>query len=229
MFENVEVEWVHGHAPTAYIYDPSGMEVAALDLGDKDLEQLMVLCEQNGFVPQRPSVVYPEQPSGSGSYGGHYYEVFSLPNFFSTAMDFAQSRTRGGLRGYPVTLTSAEENGFVVGLLVGSGVNSAWLGGSDEREEGKWIWLSGDQALFWEGQAGESVLAGTYINWSPGEPNNVDNEDCIVLSTDGHWNDVVCSNVRAAVVIEYGDGPLVEQLPVTDDQTPPAEEDRTEL
>uniref|UniRef100_A0A8C6VTT9 C-type lectin domain-containing protein n=1 Tax=Naja naja TaxID=35670 RepID=A0A8C6VTT9_NAJNA len=33
-----------------------------------------------------------------------------------------------------------------------------------------------------------------YTNWKSSEPNNLDNEDCVVLLTDSLWNDIDCDH-----------------------------------
>ncbi|KAI3376174.1 hypothetical protein L3Q82_016698, partial [Scortum barcoo] len=43
-----------------------------------------------------------------------------------------------------------------------------WLGGSDAEQEGTWLWSNGEPFRF------------NY--WSPGEPNNVLNADCLVMN-----------------------------------------------
>ena len=54
-----------------------------------------------------------------------------------------------------------------------------WNGLTDAVSEGVWRWVSTGRTP-------------TYTSWRSGEPNNVDNEDCAII-TDG-WNDQPCSN-----------------------------------
>ncbi|XP_038946013.1 CD209 antigen-like protein C [Rattus norvegicus] len=59
---------------------------------------------------------------------------------------------------------------------------NTWMGLSDRKEEGQWLWVDGSPLLF------------NFRNyWSAGEPNNQDNEDCAVFSDSG-WNDITCSH-----------------------------------
>nr|XP_034344807.1 CD209 antigen-like protein E [Arvicanthis niloticus] len=55
-----------------------------------------------------------------------------------------------------------------------------WMGLSDAKEEGQWLWVDGSPLLF-----------NFRKYWSAGEPNNHDNEDCAVISNHG-WNDFSC-------------------------------------
>ncbi|XP_055969173.1 CD209 antigen-like protein E isoform X2 [Sorex fumeus] len=54
-----------------------------------------------------------------------------------------------------------------------------WIGLSDHHEEGSWQWIDG------------SPLNISF--WSPGEPNNSGNEDCVQVLERG-WNDVKCQS-----------------------------------
>uniref|UniRef100_A0A2D4NJB2 C-type lectin domain-containing protein n=1 Tax=Micrurus spixii TaxID=129469 RepID=A0A2D4NJB2_9SAUR len=55
-----------------------------------------------------------------------------------------------------------------------------YLGISDLQTEGKFVYLNG-QAL-------------SYTNWKRSEPNNLNNEDCVVLLADTLWNDIGCDH-----------------------------------
>jgi hypothetical protein len=73
------------------------------------------------------------------------------------------------------TITSAEENDFVYKNFAADHV--CWLGATDEAEEGKWTWVTGEPFAF--------------QNWFPGNPG--DEEDCLVL---GNSPDVVENGQR---------------------------------
>ena len=62
--------------------------------------------------------------------------------------------------------------------------NIAWLGAADLKNEGSWHWLDkdGQQVVFYAGQASDGhVVGGSYVNWSPGEPNANGSEDCLAM------------------------------------------------
>jgi len=217
-YDNVEVEWVPGKSPTGYLYDADGTEIKNFELGDKSLDELLQLFSENGFTPSISVATYPQEPTASVSYGGHHYEVFNVPNFFKTSDEHARGRTHEGLRGYTVTISSAGENAFVSELLRTHGVEKAWLGAQDE-EEGKWKWIGENGQVFWNGAANGVAEGGAFANWHPGEPNDVNDEDCAFMyAMDGFWNDGSCLAERAALVVEYGDAPLVE--PAASEQKP---------
>ena len=42
-----------------------------------------------------------------------------------------------------------------------------------------------------------------YSNWSPGEPNNIGEGDCVHFSfVTGNWSDLACNNSRVNVMCE---------------------------
>jgi len=209
-YENLAVEWVHGATPTAFFYAEDGSEIEQVVLGDRSLEEVFQLFSEHGFTPARPVFVYSSDPIATDSYGGHYYEVFSTPSFFPNANSFAQERLHNGLRGYILTVTSSRENNFISNLLTSNGIEKVWMGGRDADNEGEWIWTSVPESgsVFYKDN---SPQENAFVNWRNGEPNNVDDEDCALLySLDGKWNDGLCMEEKAALVIEYGDDPLVE-------------------
>ena len=62
-------------------------------------------------------------------------------------------------------------------------IKSAWLGGSDKRKEGDWMWSDGRK---W-----------SYTNWAPGEPDNKTGENCVVAEN-GTWMAASCDHRRVA-------------------------------
>lgn len=55
-----------------------------------------------------------------------------------------------------------------------------YLGMSDLQTEGKFVYLNG-QAV-------------SYTNWKSSEPNNLNEEDCVILLPDTYWNDISCDH-----------------------------------
>lgn len=113
---------------------------------------------------------------------GHWYEFNPEPVTWDVAYAIANSSTFQGMRGYLVTVTSAEENIFVSSDVAGNSL--AWLGGSDSGSVNvnDWTWRGGPEA----GQAF------TFTSWNPGEPNNCcGGEDFVHTNWGGLglWND----------------------------------------
>lgn len=129
---------------------------------------------------------------------GHYYEAayFSTAKTWAQAKAFAESQTLYGMQGYLATITSAEENAFILSKLPADG----WIGASDEAVEGTWRWVTGPE----NGQ----LLS--YTNWNSGEPNNSGNiEDAgqfyVTSANPGKWNDLPANSTTLSyAIIEYG-------------------------
>lgn len=89
---------------------------------------------------------------------------------------------------YLATITSAEENTFVAGLVAAAGGTEYWLGGYQQfpasEPGGNWNWVNGE-GLFWN-----NGTTGMYANWGGGEPNNnVGAEHQLAIYANGLWND----------------------------------------
>lgn len=111
----------------------------------------------------------------------------------------ADAEKRGGNL---AAITSKAENLLIFNFLIKKylKVPCLWLGGTDEVEEGKWTWVTGEP---WD-----------YENWSSGEPNNSNNEDYLQikeyeLDEVFQWNDIMAnggltsSDTPIGYLIEY--------------------------
>jgi hypothetical protein len=148
---------------------------------------------------------------------GHFYQFVYAPGIcWTAARDAAKQMTFNGLQGYLVTITSPDENAFMFNK-VGT---TAWIGGSDQDQEGVWKWMDGPEAgqqfsgqvkYDWCAAATPGQLAGSYHNWSGGEPNDCGGfgagshaEDYAHFLSNGQWNDLPnCAGV-SGYAVEYG-------------------------
>ncbi len=104
------------------------------------------------------------------TYNGKFY---LLSNAGTWTQAQAQAVTLGGNL---VTVNDATENQFLVNTF--GGTERLWIGLTDEVTEGTFQWANGE--------------AVTYTNWSPGQPDNANNEDYAEfnLGGAGKWNDL---------------------------------------
>jgi hypothetical protein len=138
---------------------------------------------------------------------GHYY-VFTKEG---ASWDDGMSRSNAYLDkldtyGYLGTVTSADENNFIVNYSYNGGKipNSGFLSGTDWQGysggEGTWVWQAGPE----QGQVFRSSSTNRmYANWNSGEPNNKNNQDFLQIYTSGYWDDVDPDNI-GGYVTEWG-------------------------
>jgi len=83
------------------------------------------------------------------------------------------------LGGHLVTINDASENEWLRAIVPDdsiSGYGGAWIGLSDEVQEGQWRWSSGINSIF--------------TNWSPGQPgNDWGGQDYALMGRGGTWDD----------------------------------------
>ena len=92
------------------------------------------------------------------------------------------------------SLETIQEHDLVVPLL-SAFATGVWIGGSDKTTEGFFEWESGQPWTFVDGTP----------PWTPGEPNDYQNEDCVELwynSGVGTFNDNACGDKNSAVLCE---------------------------
>jgi hypothetical protein len=124
---------------------------------------------------------------------GNYYELV-IPNSQAGNYTWYEANTAAeissfmGLAGHLATVTSVEENAFIETtfspLFSPDGRTGvfAWIGLTDELQEGKFVWVTNEQS--------------GYSNWFPGEPNNSGGSENYVvywknISGPGfNWNDL---------------------------------------
>lgn len=112
----------------------------------------------------------------------HYYALFGSDAInWTNARDAASALSFLGSQGHLVTITSAAESNFLEsnfspyigdptapgGLFPPVPGIRAWIGLTDEVSEGSYQWVTGE--------------AFSFSNWAPPEPNNLGNEDYVLL------------------------------------------------
>jgi hypothetical protein len=106
----------------------------------------------------------PEAPETPVTFQGHAYRFFAESLAWRKAKDRCEE-----LGGHLVVIDSAEENVFVAGLISKAGWKDAWIGITDEEEEGAWRTMAGEPP--------------SYTNWLANQPNDKGGgEDYAIIS-----------------------------------------------
>ncbi|MCR5736161.1 MAG: Ig-like domain-containing protein [Eubacterium sp.] len=120
----------------------------------------------------------------SKTYEGHTYALFENEMGWKDAQEYCTK-----LGGHLVTITSKEENDFLVETFLKSRKKGVLIGFSDEKTEGNWEWITGEKA--------------EYTNWDKREPNNALNEDFALMRPSGAWNDGHLEREKWAFICEW--------------------------
>jgi hypothetical protein len=136
---------------------------------------------------------------------GHFYRPITTTNTYTGARAAAEATTFKGQKGYLVTITSADEDAFILANVPQSNI---WFACTDEVVEGRWVIDAGpEKGTLIKTSNGQTAgnIQGQYNNWAPGEPNNSGNEDYPVTKWSGgtQWNDLP-NSFWNPYVIEYG-------------------------
>jgi len=103
------------------------------------------------------------------SHDGHTYHV--CPGQFAWGTAVFRCALYGS---YLVTIGDSSENTFVNGIAT----TSIWIGANDIKKESFWEWITAEN---W-----------TFETWDTGQPDNVDNEDCVEMKSTARWQDISC-------------------------------------
>ena len=149
---------------------------------------------------------------------GHSYELVSTPLTWTAASSAALAMSFAGEPGYLATITSAEENQFIIDTFSpettqGGDGYGFWLGANDVAQEGQWRWVVGPEAgtLFSSGNFPSTSIGFTF--WGSNEPADWGaGEDHLLFDREGgsglpEWDDKAGDSSRQYLV-EYNVIPL---------------------
>jgi len=161
----------------------------------------------------------------------HYYDfVFTgtRTNWTHDLVDAAK-REFDGMTGYMATITSYEENLFILNSFGNGSQRMVFLGGRDlgglqnppPADQGKWVWYNGPEEgiQFYQEYAsppegGEVTPPYFYAAWEPGQPNRPDVHYLAMSLKTGTWYDTNNGGYTGApknvdgYIIEYGTVPV---------------------
>ncbi|XP_078608418.1 alpha-N-acetylgalactosamine-specific lectin-like [Branchiostoma floridae x Branchiostoma japonicum] len=121
--------------------------------------------------------------NGYTVFRGTCYKAYNTGKSFSDSA--AACRVDGGTLAMP---RDAETNAFLKALYACVSPSAGfWFGLHDRRIEGKFEWIDG-------------TALGRYNSWSPGQPDNFNNEDCVHYfyadpKRTKRWNDAHCGQL----------------------------------
>ncbi|XP_041458281.1 macrophage mannose receptor 1-like isoform X1 [Lytechinus variegatus] len=141
---------------------------------------------------------------GWGLYGDWCYYIPNVEKNFADAESECAALFSGS---HLASIHSIGEQSFITERL--KYINAwTWIGLNDRDIEDTWKWTDGTNYDFW--------------NWAEGEPNNVNNEDCVHLGYfDDHqiglWNDNNCNDENRYICkkAKYNTPPVTEAPPIT--------------
>ncbi|CAH1746723.1 protein of unknown function [Thauera humireducens] len=208
------------------LYDGNATSIAfegTLEQVNTALQSLQAL-NNNAAVSSTLQISAVKAGSAYNPANGHYYQVIDSVGGMSwlAAKTAAASDSLkfNGLTGYLATITSAQENEFILNKLPAD----AWIGATDKDTEGRWKWDTGPEAgqefWYWDDLNAKGVTVdGRYHNWNSNEPNNStshtgspEGEDYgqfyVSGGSPGKWNDLPGAGATAGklnyYVVEYG-------------------------
>lgn len=151
-----------------------------IKIDDEGTEKILSILSENGFIVDGYEMKSDQEivsesdttshPNDSIEYNGHHYKLFTQGMNWNEAKEYCQS-----FGGHLLTISSTEENKFIVDTFLINNDAGILLGFSDNEKEGKWIWVNDEEVI--------------YTNWAENEPNNENNEDYALVYHDGTWND----------------------------------------
>jgi hypothetical protein len=138
---------------------------------------------------------------------GHFYRPIAAGATYDNAKALSAGQTFKGQTGYLVTITSANEESFIITNVPQTNI---WFALTDRVQEGFWRIDAGpENGTLIKTQNGQTAgnIVGQYNNWCGGEPNNAGDEDFAVTKWGGGscWNDLPgTSSWSNPYIVEFG-------------------------
>lgn len=147
----------------------------------------------SGFILETPLNL---KPAAEITYGNKVYRFYTAGIPYALAERYCKK-----LGGNLVKIESEEKNN-VIAQKVKELNKTFYIGASDEKAEGKFVWRDGS--------------AVTYTNWSQNEPNNTADcggENYVQMYANGKWNDYTGQSVDVGFIGEFDKTPTATSTP----------------
>lgn len=144
---------------------------------------------------------------------GNYYELIQTQLYELTwfqARDNAASLSYLGVSGHLATITSSEENTFLI-TSFNTRIESefAWIGGYEPNDDGVWIWAVGPEAGIQFSQEVNATAPFNYANWGGIEPNDFNSqEDYVMFNLGNNFAGILPGQWADADVTPSGNDPI---------------------
>ena len=194
-----------GSEPTKYSQTVASGSIVQVPLP----KTLKAKAWKDGMNPSKTKTAeYSEKPKPLVFWDGnlHFYELIEVPEgiTWDQAKIAAESTTRNGIPGHLATITSAEENSFIVEAFQELFTGGVWIGADQEpgnAPDHGWRWATGEPWI--------------YTNWrsaipEPNDANGNHEEDALEFMilprewySHGYWNDMPRTSKLYYYLIEY--------------------------
>lgn len=164
----------------------------------KHMRNCFVLSMLFLFMGTTQGLSNPIQWSGNH----HYYDIVWVTQNWTKDLTEAASFDYKGIKGHLATITSAEENAFVLNSFLQNTEKFVFLGGRDlgglshnppSEDIGKWVWYDGPEngIQFYQENGSGGIVTGPfhYANWASGQPNRPDIHYLAMSLQTGEWYD----------------------------------------
>ena len=151
------------------------------NVGNEDCVEIYAGGKWNDISCYSRKAFICDKPGASGPVGPRNYVYVSSPKTFYEAQSYCQNVVKTSL----AKISNSADNSIAASQCSGTyfPYNQCFIGMNDRTAEGHWKNIDGSPV--------------TYFNWNYGEPNNVGNEDCAEILSNGRMNDLPCSSRRA--------------------------------
>eukprot|EP01060_Flectonema_neradi_P024390 TRINITY_DN3319_c0_g1_i6.p1 TRINITY_DN3319_c0_g1~~TRINITY_DN3319_c0_g1_i6.p1 ORF type:complete len:1138 (+),score=195.87 TRINITY_DN3319_c0_g1_i6:41-3454(+) len=212
-------------------YTGSGIIIADVDSMDEwdfIASSIIFYSQSTILTPRYLSYNFGATFYSSGT--GNYYRFFDQgePITWQEARTACNEKLFSGQSGYLVTITSEEENDDIIDFVdeLEPGLSGpAWIGLSDENDEGTWRWVTGPEGeengslgkLLGKVLDGEFVMAeeAEFASWASSEPNSQGDENYAEFYETGEWNDLTFNDASVTRYMCEWDGLSVRSNSIT--------------
>ena len=151
------------------------------NVGNEDCVEIYAGGKWNDISCYSRKAFICDKPGASSPVGPRNYVYISSPKTFYEAQSYCRARYGTSL----AIISNPADNSRAASQCRGTRFpyNQCFIGLNDRTAERQWKNIDGSPA--------------TYFNWNFGEPNNVGNEDCVEILSNGKMNDLSCSSRRA--------------------------------